>query len=70
MIGDAQVFQAQFDCCPGHLDQGILSVACRGVAMEGTAQITPLDQVGKFPGLGCSDFPLILTQLGRDEIEA
>ena len=40
------------------------------MAVEGAAQIAPLDQFGQFTRLGRRDLSLVLPQLGRNEIEA
>ena len=69
MVGDAEVLESEIDCGAGHLDQRILPIARRRVAVEGTAQITPLNENRKFSGLGSRDLSLVLAKLGRDEIE-
>ena len=70
MVGDAEVLKPEVDRGACHLDQGILPVARRGVAVEGTSQVAPFDQLGQLTGLRCGDLPLVLAKLGRDEIES
>ena len=69
VVGDAEVLEPQIDRGSGHLDQRIFPVARRRVAVEGAAQVAPLDEIGEFTLFGGNDLPLVLTEFRRDEIE-
>ena len=69
MIGDAQILEPEIDRGPRHLDQRVLPVAGRGVAVKGAAQIAPLNKIRKCPRFSSGDLPLVLTEFGWDEVQ-
>ena len=69
MVGDAEVLQAQFVGCIGHLAESCAAVAGGGVIVEDAAQILELDEVRQTTVLCGLDLAFVLAQFGVNEVE-
>ncbi len=69
VIGDPQIFEAEFLRGFGHLFERIVTIARSRVAMKRAAQIFLLDQFRQRVLFGRFELAAVLSQLRRNEIE-